>query len=76
MFDATLLKGEFTIDTLAAHIVVHDGKVIGGWRRTIRKNEITITTNLLVKLDKTEQIALQLAAERYGLFVEMPVVLL
>ena len=71
-----LLKGEFTIDTLAAHILVLNGKVVGGWRRTIRKNEVTIRTKLLVLLDKTEQIALQLAAERYGRFMGMPVVLL
>ena len=76
VFDATLLKGRFTIDALMAQIIVLDDKIVGGWRRTIRKNEVTITAKLLVLLGKTEQIALQLAAERYGRFMGMPVVLL
>ena len=58
---------------LQAHIVVLDGHVIGGWRRTIQKKEITITTDLLVRLDKAQRAAVAAAAERYGAFMEMPV---
>jgi hypothetical protein len=60
-------------DAFMAHIIVLNGQVVGGWRRVMQKNEIIITTKLLVKLDKVEQYALQLAAERYSRFLGLPV---
>ena len=56
-------------DVLMAHIVVLNGRVIGGWRRTIGKDEVTIKTNLLVKLTVAEEAALRAAATRYGQFL-------
>jgi hypothetical protein len=61
------------VDALQAHIVVLDGRVIGGWRRTVARNRVTVTTDLLVRLTRAEQEALHKAAERYGQFLEMPV---
>jgi Winged helix DNA-binding domain len=58
---------------LAAHTVVMNGQVIGGWRRTVTKNEVTITVDLLVKLSKPQQLALKRAAEQYGRFLKKPV---
>jgi hypothetical protein len=72
-FDPTLLEGQPNNDALAAHIVVLDGRIVGGWRRTVTRHEIAITTRLLVRLDKTEQAALQEAAKRYGRFMKRPV---
>jgi hypothetical protein len=72
--DAALLS--HAGDAFMAHIIVLDGHIVGGWRRTLRKNEITIITNLLVGFDKAVQTALQLAAERYSRFVGLPVRLL
>lgn len=60
-------------DAFMAHIIVLNGRAVGGWRRAIQKNEITITTKLLIKLDRAEQSALQLAAERYSRFMGVPV---
>lgn len=57
------------IDSLRAHIIVRNGKVIGGWKRTITKNQIDIKTDLLVKLSKGEQTALKAAAREYGTFM-------
>ena len=55
-------------NVLFAHIVVLNGQVIGGWRRTIKKNEVTINATLLVKLSKSERLAFQRAAEHYCRF--------
>jgi hypothetical protein len=56
-----------------AHIITLNGLVIGGWRRTLRRKEVTITTNLLVTLDEGAQAALEAAAEGYGRFLGLPV---
>lgn len=61
-------------DVLNAHVIVLNGKVIGGWRRTIRKDEVTINANLLLNLNKAEKGALRLAAERYRQFLGKSVV--
>jgi hypothetical protein len=73
MLDAKLLSRAG--DAFMAHIIVLNGQVVGGWRRTVKKNEIVITTNLLVRLDKAEQSALQMAAERYSRFMRLPTTL-
>ena len=59
---------------LMGHIVVVDGLVVGGWRRTERRGEVTVTTTLLVGLSEDERAALRDAAARYGRFVGLPVV--
>jgi len=63
-------------DALMAHIVVVDGLVVGGWRRSVRRNDVVVTTNLLVGLDGAEQAGLEAAAEDYGRFLGLPVSLL
>ena len=60
-------------DALQAHIIVRDGYVVGGWRRTVQKKAITITTNLAVQLSDAEQAAFASAAVHYGEFMELPV---
>ena len=58
---------------LAAHIVVLNGQVIGGWRRTVTKNEVMIKLDLLANLTKSQQLALKRAAEQYGRFLKKSV---
>ena len=60
-------------DALQAHIVVVDGLAVGGRRRAIQRRAITITTNLLVPLDRAASTAVQTAAEDYGRFLGLPV---
>jgi DNA glycosylase AlkZ-like len=57
-------------NALFAHIVVLNGQVIGGWQRTIKKNEVTINANLLVDLSKSEHLAFERTAERYCRFLK------
>jgi hypothetical protein len=72
-FDPGRLEPRPDNAALIAHIVVLDGQVIGGWRRTISRTGITITTDLLVKLSEPEQAALMSAAADYGRFMARPV---
>ena len=59
-------------NALLAHIVVRNGLVVGGWKRAIRKNEVVIKVDLLVKLTEAEQAALQREAQRYSQFMGLP----
>ena len=61
-------------EVLGTHIIVLNGQVIGGWRRTIKKDELTIHASLLVTLSDAESVALRLASERYGRFINSGVV--
>jgi hypothetical protein len=58
--------------SLIAHIVIIDGQVVGGWRRTIKKDTIIIELKLFTKLTKAEKQAVSEAIERYGRFVSLP----
>jgi hypothetical protein len=62
----------FSVYLLSPAIVL-DGKIVGTWKRTIRKNEVVIQLNLLASLNKTETRALDAAIERYGRFLRLPV---
>lgn len=57
-------------DMLARHMVALNGRVIGGWRSTTKKGEISIEMKLL---SGPQEEALHTAAERYGRFLGMTV---
>jgi hypothetical protein len=59
-----------------AHIIILDGQIIGGWKRTINKETVSIELNLITKLTSVEQRAVVDAANRYGTFLGMPVELM
>jgi hypothetical protein len=62
-------------NALDAHIIVLNGRVIGGWRRTLQRKQAVLETTLLVELRKKERAALQRAAESYGRFLGLPAIL-
>jgi hypothetical protein len=57
---------------LLAHIIILDGQIVGGWKRTMNKNSVTVEANLIAKLTKTEEKVIHEAAERFGNFIELP----
>lgn len=61
---------------LIEHIIVLDGQFIGGWRRTLNKESVTVEINLIAKLMKPEENAIRDAAERFGKYLEYPVELI
>lgn len=60
---------------LSNNILIVDGQVGGGWRRTLAKNGVTLEVKLLAPLSAAKQRALVLAAERYASFLELALTL-
>ena len=55
--------------------IVVKGRVVGTWKRTLKKDAIVITPNFFERLNKAETRALSEAADRYGEFLNASVVL-
>jgi hypothetical protein len=58
---------------LVANIIILDGQVVGGWRRTLNKDSVTVEANLIAKLTRGEEQVVRAAAERFGKFLGLPV---
>lgn len=61
------IKGDDS--ALIAHIIILDGQIVGGWKRTIKKEALTIELNLITKLTKAALQSIQQAANEYGKFL-------
>ncbi len=72
MLDDALPRARAASDVLAAHIVVRDGFVVGGWRRSLARDRVTIAVTLLVPLSPAELDGLDAAATEYGRFLGLP----
>ncbi|HEX8222157.1 MAG TPA: winged helix DNA-binding domain-containing protein [Chloroflexia bacterium] len=57
------------------NLIVADGKAVGSWKRTLAGNAVTLTTRTFTPLTPTETAAITTAANAYGAFLDMPVVL-
>ena len=56
-------------------MLVIDGQVVGMWKQELSKRSVTITIKLFKSLSREEQQAIVPAAERYGAFLGLPVIL-
>jgi hypothetical protein len=56
-----------------AHILILDGQVAGGWKRTQEAKQVLVEVNPVIKLAKVQKQAISAAAERYGNFLGLPV---
>lgn len=56
-----------------AHIIILDGQVIGGWRRTLKKDLVMVEISLITQLRRNEEKAVARAAEQLGEFLGLPV---
>ncbi|HEX8149399.1 MAG TPA: winged helix DNA-binding domain-containing protein [Pyrinomonadaceae bacterium] len=54
--------------------VILDGRAVGTWKRTLKRDTVSIETSLWTTLRKSERDALGAAAQRYGEFVGLPAV--
>ena len=54
------------------HAVLLDGRLIGHWRHALKKDRVTIETQLGRQLVADERRALNAAVERYGQFLGLP----
>ena len=58
-----------------SYIIVVEGKIVGTWKRTLRRDAVVIETNLFTRLTTAENRAVAVAAQRYGDFLQLSVVL-
>lgn len=54
--------------------VVIEGSVAGTWRRTLKNDHVDIAVRPFHKLNRAEKASLAAAADRYGVFKELPAV--
>lgn len=50
------------------HVLILDGMICGTWRKTERRNSITIDVTVFRQLSATEKTLVRRAAERYGVY--------
>jgi hypothetical protein len=68
--DARLPSGSGAVyEMLSRHIVVLNGRVIGGWKNVAEKQRVRVEAQLIVALDPAQRRALAAAAERYAAFI-------
>lgn len=58
-----------------AHVIILDGQVVGGWRRTLKRDAVTVEASLITHLTGNEEKAVTKAAEQFGGFLGLPVTL-
>jgi hypothetical protein len=51
---------------LSAHFIVVDGRIVGGYRRTLAKDEVLISAELLRAVTTAERMGIETAAGRYA----------
>ena len=56
-----------------AHVLVHDGQLIGGWKRAITPKSVSLDIVLLSRLTVAARKALLVTAKQYGKFLGLPV---
>jgi hypothetical protein len=60
------------VDALMGHVLLVDGQIVGGWRRTLAKRA-DIELEVLVPITAAECRRVTAAAERFGRFLGLPV---
>ena len=53
-------------------VVVVDGRVVGVWKRTLRKDAVLVKATLFSVVSRVEASAVEAAADRYGRFLGIP----
>jgi hypothetical protein len=58
--------------TLYMHAIVHDGQLVGHWRRAVGKNEIILEAKIRRRLGRDARRALQDEVDRFARFAQQP----
>jgi hypothetical protein len=56
-----------------ANVIIVDGQLVGGWKRTFSKDSVHVKLKLIANLTEAEYRAVTEAAQRYGKFLALPV---
>ncbi len=59
--------------SLLNNVIVLDGRVVGTWKRTLKKDEVLVTLNPFTSLSKAEKDVVAASVEQYGAFLGLPV---
>jgi hypothetical protein len=62
-------------DNDLSYVILIDGQIIGTWKRTLRKDAVVVAINPFNLLTQAEDRAIALAAQRYGDFLKLPVII-
>ena len=62
-------------ESILTQVIVVDGQVSGTWKRTLKKKEVVIELDPFMVPSKAQNQAVIAAAQRYGKFLQLPVVL-
>ncbi|HEX6033472.1 MAG TPA: crosslink repair DNA glycosylase YcaQ family protein, partial [Anaerolineales bacterium] len=62
-------------ESILTQVMVLNGQVSGTWKRTLKKNQVIMEFAPFTALSKEQNRAVIAAAERYGGFLQLPVVL-
>jgi hypothetical protein len=54
-----------------AHVIIIDGQLVGGWRRTVKKDAVQIEYILITDLTNAQMSAIDRAASQYGEFLQL-----
>ena len=55
--------------SLSLHIIFLDGEIVGGWKRTPAKNSVRVELDFLTSITKSEQRAVETAAQQFAKFL-------
>ena len=55
-------------------VIILDGKVVGTWKRVLKKDTVEIKLNPFKKFTEIEQRSIKKAAKRYGDFLEKEII--
>jgi hypothetical protein len=67
------VKPKATLSGLTAHVIAVDGQIVGGWKRTLRRNAVSVELKPVIRLTVPQRKAVIDAARRYGAFLQLPV---
>ena len=56
-----------------AHVIILDGQLVGGWKRTLKKHAVQIEYRLITDLTNTQLSAVDRAASQFGAFLQLRV---
>jgi hypothetical protein len=66
-------SGRPRTNALSGHILIVNGQIVGGWRRTLVGRTVVIEPKSLIRLSEAERRAVGVAARRFGRFLALPV---
>jgi hypothetical protein len=71
--DPSIAKTTITGNGIFKPIIVIEGKVVGTWKRTFKKDKVLIETQYFYPPNKTQEEAVKAAAAGYGSFMQMEI---